>query len=250
MCDNNQQLAVAGAAPAPSQLISPFSDIQCFEAAQRMAKCLSASDLVPDTFQGEKKGTANCLIALELANRLRVSVFAVMQNMYVVHGRPAFSAQYIIAAVNACGRFSAIDYEKRTDDKGSVTGCRAYATELKTGEVKRGPEITLEMAKAEGWSARNPKWKNMPETMLMYRAATAFGRMYAPDVMMGFYSSDEAKEMEAPTKRRSKAAELNAVVEDATPPQADPLPETPQPQPEPAPAEDAELVLDSEEAAE
>ena len=56
--------------------------------------------------------------------------------------------------------------------------------------------------------------------------------------------------MEAPTKRRSKAAELNAVVEDATPQQAEPLSETPQPQPEPAPAEDAELVLDSEEAAE
>ncbi len=242
MCDNNQQLTVASAAPAPSQLISPFSDIQCFEAAQRMARCLSASDLVPDTFQGEKKGTANCLIALELANRLRVSVFAVMQNMYVVHGRPAFSAQYIIAAVNACGRFSAIDYEKRTDDKGSVTGCRAFATELKTGEVKRGPEITLEMAKAEGWSTRNPKWKNMPETMLMYRAATAFGRMYAPDVMMGFYSSDEAKEMEAPA-RRTRAADLNAMVEAAPEPVEKPAESAPDPVEKAA----EEFVLEGEE---
>ena len=51
----------------------------------------------------------------------------------------------------------------------------------------------MQMAKAEGWLDKGgSKWKTMPELMLRYRAGTFFGRLYAPDVLMGLYTQDEA----------------------------------------------------------
>jgi hypothetical protein len=48
------------------------------------------------------------------------------------------------------------------------------------------------MVKAEGWLAKpGSKWKTMPELMFRYRAAAFFGRLYAPDILMGMPTSDE-----------------------------------------------------------
>jgi hypothetical protein len=48
------------------------------------------------------------------------------------------------------------------------------------------------MAKAEGWLDKaGSKWKTMPELMLKYRAAAFFGRLYAPEVLMGMQTSEE-----------------------------------------------------------
>jgi hypothetical protein len=48
------------------------------------------------------------------------------------------------------------------------------------------------MAKAEGWLTKTgSKWITMPELMLKYRAAAFFGRLYAPEVLMGMQTSEE-----------------------------------------------------------
>lgn len=205
----------------PEGLICPFNNIGSFENAWRMAGCLSASSIVPNAFRGPE-GRANAMIALELASRLQTSVFMVMQHLYIIQGRPAFSSQFIIAAIQACGRFSALKYKKRYDQNGKITGCRAYATELSSGDTIEGPEVTMEMAKEEGWLTKNgSKWRTMPEVMMTYRAASFFGRLYAPDVMMGFRSDDEVVESEQAAAtitpmpaRVDKTAELNALLEE------------------------------------
>jgi hypothetical protein len=51
---------------------SVFSGIQAFEDAQRIAKALASSTLIPPQFQGQQ-GFANCLVALEIANRMGIS---------------------------------------------------------------------------------------------------------------------------------------------------------------------------------
>lgn len=185
--------------------ISPFHSINSFTDAWRMARCLSASSMVPDAFRGEE-GTPNCMIALELASRLKTSIFMIMQNMYVIHGRPAFSSQFIIASIQACGRYSPLRYIYKWDANGTPTACKAVATELSTGEVLEGPEVSMEMARAEGWLAKSgSKWKTMPEVMLRYRAASFFGRAYAPDVMMGFKSAEEVYDTESTASRTAPA---------------------------------------------
>lgn len=211
-------------------LISPFSSSSSFETAQRMAKCLASSTIVPDAFRGQP-GLANAMIAIELAARLNVSVMQIMQNLYVIHGRPAFSSQFIIAAIQSCGRYSALKYDIRRDADGSPIGCIAYATELATGERLESPEITMQMAKDEGWLSKSgSKWKTMPEVMLRYRAASAFGRLYAPDVLMGFRSQEEVEDMtsQAVPVPPSKTDKLNELLDaaEAEQPEEKPFPKS------------------------
>ena len=82
-----------------------FNDSHGFELLQRAANALAASSLVPTQFQGNMP---NCLIALEMAQRIGASPLMVAQNLYLVHGRPAWSAKFLIATFNQCGRFSAL----------------------------------------------------------------------------------------------------------------------------------------------
>jgi hypothetical protein len=169
---------------------SVFYNVDSFELGQRMAKVLAGSKLVPTQYQGN---LSDCIIALELAQRIGASPMAVMQNTYVIHGRPSFSAQFVIAMVNSCGRYSPLRFE--TTGTGDHQECFAWAYELSTGEKLTGPPVSIKMAKAEQWYQKNgSKWQTMPELMLRYRAAAFFGRLYAPELLMGMRTVDEQLE--------------------------------------------------------
>lgn len=174
--------------------MSVFGSEKNFVSAQRMARALCMSSIVPANFQGEKN-LANCLIALEMANRMEASPLMVMQNLYVVHGNVGWSSKFLIATLNACGKFSPLRY-KMTGEKGKDTwGCIAYAIDKSTGEELYGAEVTIKMAKDEGWFNKpGSKWKTMPELMLQYRASAFFQRAYAPEVSMGLMTADEVQE--------------------------------------------------------
>jgi len=182
-----------------------FSSIERFEGAQRMAQLLCASALVPEGFRG-KENIPNCLIALEMAQRIGASPMAVMQNLHVIHGRPSWSSTFIISALNSCGRFSPLRFEM--NGEGDKRTCKAWATD-KTGERLEGPEISIDMAKAEGWYGKNgSKWKSMPELMLRYRAAAFFGRLYAPDVLNGMHAAEEVQDIVEQAPKVSVAKQL------------------------------------------
>lgn len=158
-----------------------------FELAQRKAKVYSESSLVPVQYQ---KNVGNVLIAQNMANRMGADPLMVMQNLYIVHGKPGWSAQFLIACFNSCGRFSSIKY--RIDGQGDDYGCVAYATELATGEEVSGVRVTMRMAKEEQWSTKaGSKWKTMPDLMLRYRAATFLVRCTAPEIGLGLMTREE-----------------------------------------------------------
>lgn len=164
---------------------------QAFEHIQRVAKMFASSSLIPDTFKGQ---VANCVIALEMAHRMGANPMAVMQNLYIVHGRPGWSSQFIIACLNQCGKFSPLRFRIAGD--GDNKECVAWAKELETGETLEGPPVSIAMAKKEGWATKNgSKWQTMPELMLRYRAATFFGRLYAPDLLMGMKTVEEVHDI-------------------------------------------------------
>jgi len=166
-----------------------FDNLQGFELMQRGAKALSASSLIPETYRGN---LPNCMIALELAQRIGASPLLVMQHLYIVHGRPGWSAVFMIASFNQCGRFSAIRYEWVGTEGKDEWGCRAWATEKGTGEKIMGPVITIGLARKEGWHDKNgSKWKTMPQLMLMYRAASWLVRTHAPEISMGLQTVEE-----------------------------------------------------------
>ncbi len=166
-----------------------FNDLQGFELMQRASKALAASTLVPTQFQNNMP---NCLIALEMATRIGASPLMVMQNLHIVHGRPAWSSKFLIASFNQCGRFSAVRFEW-VGEKGKDTwGCRAWAMEKETQQRIEGPTITIDLAKKEGWYEKSgSKWKTIPELMLMYRSAGWLVNTHAPEISMGLNTAEE-----------------------------------------------------------
>ena len=194
-----------------------FSGIQAFEDAQRIAKALASSTLIPTQFQGQQ-GFANCLVALEIANRMNISPFLAMQHLHVIHGRPSWSSSFIIAMVNGSGRFSPLRFEM--SGEGESLACYAVATDVKSEQELKGPTITMAMAKKEGWSTKTgSKWQTMPELMIRYRAAAFWGRLYASDLLLGIQSQEEVVDVEL-VNVSTNLDELNAKIQ---PPAAEPV---------------------------
>jgi hypothetical protein len=181
----------------PVAIESPMGNcfaVTNYSDAQRVAKTLSASALVPETFRAKGKddvgAIANCMIALDMSLRLKMSPLMVMQNMYIVHGRPAWSGAFLVAAINQSGLFKTPLRYKQSGE-GDDFGCVAWAVDH-SGERLESTRITIKMAKAEGWYGKSgSKWQTMPEQMLKYRAASFFCRAYCPEVAMGMQTSDE-----------------------------------------------------------
>lgn len=200
-----QTTAVQIAEPRDVAVMPGFASQTSWELANRIGKAFAASSLVPAAYQGN---VANCIVALEMANRMGASPLMVMQNLYIVHGNPGWSAKFLIACFNQCGRFSALRYEW-SDDR---SGCRAWSVEKATGERIDGPKVTMQMAQSEGWSTKaGSKWKTMPELMLMYRAATFLIRTYAPEISMGLQTDDELIDVAPAPLVSQPAGSLNAV---------------------------------------
>ena len=184
-----------------------YSSSDTFKLAFQMAQGLSQSTLVPMAFQNNP---SNCLIALEQSNRLNISPMAIMQNLYIVQGKPSFSSSFIIGLINASGKY---DMELQFDEEekdGKPYACTCW-TEL-NGRKVTGIKITMEMAEKEGWLRKNgSKWQTMPQVMLRYRAASFFARMNCPELSIGLYSKEELDDF--PSQKQSKAS-LNDILAD------------------------------------
>lgn len=199
--ENKLSTAPAGAVAqktAGGGALSVFADGASFNTALRMAQCLASSTVVPKEYHGN---VGNCMIAIEMASRINTSPMMVMQNLYIVNGRPAWSSQWIIAMINSSRRYKTeLQFEFGRDKADGGLSCRAWAEDY-SGHKVYGPKITMNMANDEGWTSKNgSKWKTMPDVMIQYRAASFFGRMNCPDMIMGIYSQEEVLDMgELPT---------------------------------------------------
>ena len=165
-----------------------FGTSDNFIMAMQMAKALADSTIVPQTYQ---KNPSNCLIAIEQAQRLDVSPMMVMQNLYVIQGRPSWSSKFLIAAINNSGKYDMeLQFEETKDKDGKPFSCLAWT--MKNGRRIEGMVVDMEMAKNEGWLGKNgSKWKTMPQLMLRYRAASFFSSLNCPELTLGLYTKEE-----------------------------------------------------------
>lgn len=240
-----------------------------FKQIQRVANALASSTLVPVQYRAftevkdrgkitgyldNPAGLPNCVVALNMALRMNADPLMVMQNLYVIEGRPSWSSQFIIAQLNSCGRFSPLRFDlseagelEEVEYKavewigGNKTNvnkkvmvrhqtCTAWVIEKETGERLNGPKISIQMAIDEAWLTKNgSKWQTMPEVMLRYRAASMLGRLYAPELLMGLQSREEVEDFIDATPNeageysvdindlRDRAAKAPPVVDDDEP---------------------------------
>lgn len=224
----SRQLAAASQAPGAVTTMG-FGDLASFEFLQRAAKLFSSSSMVPTAYQavvtkgyGNNQTTeanpsalSNCVVALDMAQRMNANPLMIMQNLHIIEGRPSWSSQFIIAAINGCGKFSPLRFDvewlgemdatystfewidrKKVEQKHTIriqnARCVAWVLEKATGERLESAPVTMEMAVAEGWYGKNgSKWRSMPDLMLRYRSAAFFGRIYAPELLMGLPAAEE-----------------------------------------------------------
>lgn len=176
--------------------LSVFSDADTFKKIFDIGKMFASSSLVPQAYQGKPM---DCTIAVDMANRMGVSPMMVMQNLYVVQGKPSWSGQACMSMIRASSDFKnarpVYTGEKETDS----WGCYIQAEYRETGEIIKGTEVTIRMAKEEKWYEKSgSKWKTIPEQMLAYRAAAFFARVYIPNALMGVYVEGEPEDMKKP----------------------------------------------------
>lgn len=230
------------------QKIDMFS-LRGFELAQRIAKAFASSDAVPAQFRtqvlkksrdGEQwienpAAMGNCLVAIETACAVGMSITAVMQQANIIEGKLSWSAQFVIAAVNASGRFQPLrfdiksrgvikakyreklgwnkakggfDFEDKQVEledlvciawtlpagfpmpKGIYTLQQARAADL---PIIESSPVSMKLAVEEGWYSKpGSKWQTeMKHQMLQYRAGAFFGRIHAPDIVMGMGRTTE-----------------------------------------------------------
>lgn len=215
-----------------------FFDPEQFATMQRYCRMYASSDLVPDSYQitskeTEAKAIGNCMIAMDIALRIGASPLMVMQNMVPIYGRPSWSSKFLIATINACGRFKPLKYKmtnlgkvgiveytsyestwetnpqtgkrykKNTAHQEKFDGsnidniqCIAYTTEKNGEEVMESTPVDLVMAIKEGWFTKSgSKWQTMPVKMLKYRAASFWANEYAPELSMGIYTVEENEDI-------------------------------------------------------
>lgn len=159
----------------------------------KLSNIYSSSSMVPDSYRGKAD---NCFVALELASRMDVSPMLIFQNLYIVQGKPSWSGQACKALVDGSGKFRESEYIMTGSFEDGSRGCYLQAVNSKTGKLVKGTEITLKMARDEGWMNKNgSKWKTMPEQMLKYRAAAFFARTECPEALMGFQTAEETEDV-------------------------------------------------------
>jgi len=180
------------------------------------AKMFAMSPLIPEHL---RKGTpdqtaANCMIAIQMAERMGEMPLVVMQNIHIINGKAGFASQYMIARANASGVFvGRINW--RIEGEGDGLEVTAFASLRETGE-EVSFTASMRMAKAEGWVS-NKKYQSMPEVMLRYRSAAFLVRFYAPDVMLGHQTTEEIEDVVLAGVSVSQPVTAAALLEQAQP---------------------------------
>ena len=183
---------------APTELAPPvtatmWNDLGLMKMNIQTAKMLAAASAIPDAYKGK---IGDCLIAIDLANRMGLSPVTIMQFSQVVKGNFTWKGQACKALIDGSGKFTGSRYVVFGEPGSMEWGCRLEAVSKATGEIVAGPVVTMQMAKDEGWLDKaGSKWKTMPELMMKYRAAAFFARTECPEALMGFYSSEEMRDI-------------------------------------------------------
>jgi hypothetical protein len=159
------------------------------------ARSMANSELVPQAFRGKADSV---LVALSLAEQMQMPPLMVLQNVVIIKGTPGWKAQFVVALLNRSGRFRG-PLRWTTSGKGESLAVTCWALLAEDGE-RIEVTVPLSMARAERWGVSEKgtnKYDTMPEQMLRWRSATFLGRLYAPEVLLGMYDSEELSDIQS-----------------------------------------------------
>lgn len=168
-------------------------EVMSFQQLMEQAQFLSKSTIVPVMYQNRPE---NCLIAIEMATRMNVSPLMVMQNLYVVQGKPSWSGSAMASMVRSSTQFRNVELVFVGTEGTDNWGAYVQAERVANGKTVKGATVTIAIAKKEGWYQKaGSKWQSMPEQMLSYRAFAWFSRVHCPELTMGLQSTEEVSDV-------------------------------------------------------
>ena len=83
--------APRGRPPSSEEVSVGFMSEASFVLLQRVAAIYANAKLVPDVFKGN---VSDCAIAVNMAHRLNADPMMIMQNIYIVYGRPGWLCRF------------------------------------------------------------------------------------------------------------------------------------------------------------
>jgi hypothetical protein len=144
-----------------------------------LARAFADSKMVPEHF---RKSIGDCYIAIGLAHRYGMDPWTLMQEMYIISGKPMMSGKLSAAILN-----NSLAEPLRPEYAGEGDERTITLTGRPEGEAQP-LSVTLKVKDAK---TENAQWKKAPDQMLMYSAARMWGRRYTPDILLGIVFDDE-----------------------------------------------------------
>jgi hypothetical protein len=174
----------------------------------------SGKTTIPKHLQGSQ---GDCFAVSLQAMQWGMNPFSVAQKTHLVNGTLGYEAQLVIAVLNSSPALSTRLNFQWSDDWKGVNGktdkstdhwCRVWAI-LKGESEPR----TLEVSMAQVGDVRNsPNWVSDPRQQIAYLTAKRWGRLHAPDVILGVYTPDELQDGEVYMAQNAPAKQTPAQV--------------------------------------
>ena len=170
----------------PSQHLVNQSVLWDVERLWQMSQYLAASEVVPAHFRNKPESV---FPMLQLAIELQASPLTVLQNTFMISGKPGFSAKLAVSLCNRAKKFAGpIRWKVEKGDKPEDLTVTAYAPTYDGDTVD--VTVDMRMAASEGWT-KNPKYKTIPEMMLRWRSASWLINLYCPEILLGMEAFEQ-----------------------------------------------------------
>lgn len=164
------------------------------EKVMRLAEFMASGRVTcPKHLQGNP---ADCAAIIMQAMRWGMDHNVVAGKTHLVNGNLGYEAQLIIALLNSSPLLATrLDFRFSDgwaglggkDDKDAGHWCEAFAT-LRGESQPRALRVSMAQV---GGVRNSPNWATDARQQLAYLTAKRWGRLHAPDVVMGVYTPDE-----------------------------------------------------------
>lgn len=181
---------------APSQVSASalMLDRNAMTALYKLAEVMAEGRVtVPKHLQGS---VGDCLAVCMQAMQWGMNPFAVAQKTHLINGTLGYEAQLVIAALNSSPALATRMNWRWSENWKGVNGKTDKDDEhcVEVWAVIKGENEPRELrvSMAQVGSVRNsPNWEADPRQQIGYLAAKRWGRLHAPDVILGVYTPDE-----------------------------------------------------------
>lgn len=160
-----------------------------------IGEVFAKSGMFPDV-----KTQSQAVVKILAGKELGISAFQSVSGVYMVNGKLALQANVMASLIK---RSKTYDY---TVNKLDETECSITIFSINDGKKEKlGDSVFTVKDAAKAGLINKDNWKNYPRNCLFARALSNGARWYCPDIICGWYTTEELEDIEpivnSPVKR-------------------------------------------------